>query len=232
MFRHGWKFLALLLIAGIAFLWLIKAPVISAYFSDKLGVPVTMRSISIWPKRTTISDFRIANPYGFKSKTAFKVEKTTIDYRWKAVFQTPSEIDQILMQDVFLSIELKNPTGSNNNWSAIGAGIPKDRGDKEVIVHKMILKNITVKIEGMGARILGVAGTKHFDEMEFNEINSKDGFPTKELVSQIFQGAGLLKYLDQFLKPVKEIKNALNPFNIFGENAPEEEPFGSLDEED
>ncbi len=83
--------------------------------------------------------------------------------------------------------------------------------------------------QGAGAKKLGIQGTQHFDQMEFDEIDSREGFPTKELISRIFQGAGLRKYIENLLNPTQQIKNALEkPFKIFGyQKAPEENLEGN-----
>ncbi len=215
MFRHGWRLVLLIAIAVLVFLWLIKAPIMSSYITSKMGVQTTVRTISMWPSETVIRYFRIANPPGFSSRTAFEVKKTMLHYRFGALTSIPSEIDKIILDNVYLNIEVRG-SSSDNNWAAIGAQIPQRRSGREVIVHKLILRNMTVETKGKGAKILGVSGTRHFDEMEFDEINSVDGFPTKELVSRIFQDAGLIKYLENFLNPTQRIKDTLNPFNLFG----------------
>lgn len=209
--------LGLIVIAAIVFIWLVKAPIMSNYLTKKLGVPVKVRSISMWPNETTISHFRISNPPGYKTRTAFEVDKTRINYRWSALNANPIEIDLITLDDVFLNIHINNDSGKDNNWADIGSGMPKGPRDREVVVHKLILRNMTVKTEGPGAKKLGVAGTQHFAQMEFNEIDSKDGFPTKELIEKIFQGAGLRLFIERFINPTNQIRKALNPWNIFGE---------------
>ena len=222
MFKHGWKLIVLILIASITFLWLIKAPIMSSYLTKKMGIPVTLRTISMWPKEATIHHFGIANPRGFKSKQAIQIDKIKLLYRTKFLFNNPVVIDWITLENIVLNIEIRNPTGSDNNWTSLGAQLPEKKSGKEVVIHKLVLKNLTVKTTGAGAKILGVAGTLHFDRMEFDEIDSRDGFPTKELISRIFQGAGIKKYLENFLNPTQRIKDTLNPFNIFSQKeAPE-----------
>lgn len=219
MFRNGWKLIGLIIVAAFVFLWLIKAPIMSSYLTKKIGVNVSMRTISMWPKETIIRHFKIANPSGFRSSTAFEVDKTRINYRWPALTSQPSEIDLIVLDGVFLNIEIRSGP-SDNNWTAIGAQMPERKGGKEVIIHKLILRNMTVKTEGTGAKKLGVSGTQHFDQMEFEEINSRNGFPTKELISRIFGGAGLRKYIENLLNPTQQIKDALQkPFKLFGKKA-------------
>jgi len=219
MFRHGWKLIVLIIIAAFVFLWLIKAPIMSSFLSSKMGVHVNVRSISMWPNETTIRDFRIGNPHGFRSNTAFLVDLTKINYRWGHLAHDPSEIDLITLDGVTLNIEIINGSGSQNNWSLIGEQMPERKTEKEVIVHKLVLRNMTVNTSGPGAKKLGVEGTQHFDQMEFDEIDSRHGFPTKELIAKIFQGAGIRKYIENLLNPTKRIEDTLRkPFKMFGEN--------------
>ena len=225
MFQQTWKLIFLIVFIVLIFLWIIKAPIMSSYLTKKLGVPITLRTISMWPHKSTMHHFRIANPEGYKTRTALEVDKTQVDYQWATLVGNPAQIDLITLDGLFLNIYINNVSGTDNNWAAIGAEMPSTREGKEVIVHKLLLKNMTVKTEGPGAQLLGVSGTQHFDQMEFDEISSKHGFPTKELIAQIFHGAGLRKYLEKFLNPTQRIKEALNPFQIFGENDIEKAPL-------
>lgn len=217
MFKYGWTLILLIIVAAAVFLWLIKAPIMSSYLTKKMGVPVTVRSISMWPDETNIHHFRISNPHGFYSRTALQVDKTQVRYKWKSLTNEPSEIDLITLDGVVLNIDLRKGA-KDNNWSALGAHMPPRERNHEVIIHKLVLRDMTVNTEGPGAKKLGVAGTKHFDQMVFDEIDSREGFPTKELVSRIFEGAGLMQYIQNFLNPIERVKGAVNPFNLFGEN--------------
>lgn len=219
-----WKVGGLIFVGAIVAVWLIKAPLLASYISDKLGLDISVRTMSVWPKHTTMGHFRIANPYGFQGRTALAVKKAIVDYRWKAL---PEEIDLITLNDVFLNIDIRGSNTSDNNWTALGAQMPRNRTKQRVVVHKLVINNLVVKTEGKGAKSLGVAGTKQFDRMEFNEIDSQEGFPTKELISQIFQGAGLRIFIQKFVDPAMQIQKALSPFKLFGEN--EKTPEGDLE---
>ena len=216
MTKHQRRVFIFLLVACALFLWLVKASIVSVYLSDKIGVPVTIRMISIWPKSTTLRYFRIANPERYRTNSALVAKKTEIGYRWGALTGTVREIDSIVLEDVFLNIYIQNITGKDNNWAEIGSRMSPPKNSREVMIHKLIIKNMTVKTEGPGAKKLGVAGLQHFDQMEFDSINSKDGFPTKALISQIFQKAGIIKYLENFLNPTQRVREILSPFQIFG----------------
>jgi hypothetical protein len=184
----------------------------------------------MWPSVTTIRNFRIFNPSGYPTAAAFEVDQTRVEYRFNALKGNPHEIDLITLNDVFLNIFIKDSSGKDNNWADIGSRMPERKESKgaEVLIHKLILRNMTVKTEGPGARALGIAGVQHFDKMEFEEIDSKEGFPTKELVSKIFQGAGLRQILDKFLNPTKQIEKIINnPFKMFGKREIEKAPEDS-----
>lgn len=210
----GWKIGGLILVGMIAALWLIKAPLISSYLTKKLGIEISLRTVDVRPKYMKMGHFRIANPEGFKDKTALSVDTTTVDYRWEAL---PQEIDLITLDRVFLNIDIRTSDTSDNNWTALGAEMPKVRDQQRVVVHKLIVNDLTVKTDGKGARGLGIDGVKHLARLEFNEIDSEEGFPTKELISQIFQGAGLKIFIQKFVNPVMQIQKALSPLKLFGE---------------
>jgi len=197
---------------------MIKAPALAAYLSKKIGVEVTVRTISVLPNHTTIRAFRIENPDQYRSRTAFEAKKTRISYQFNKLKNTPLEIDEIVLDGVYLNIIINKKSPADNNWADIGARMPKGKRGREIIVHKLIIRDMTVEAQGKGALLLGVGGKRHFDQMEFNEINSVNGFPTKELVAKIFEDVGVLKYLENFINPTQRIKGILGPFDIFGKS--------------
>lgn len=214
----SWKIVVLMSVAFIIFIWLIKAPIMSWYLTDMIKVPVSMKSISMWPSQTIIRQFRVSNPRGFKNKSALEAKNTTIDYRFKQLMSNPTEIDLIKIDGIFLSIDCTNPLCSSNNWTAIGDRMAmkekkaeKKKGRK-VVLHKLILSDLTVEIRGLG--INQPPQIKKIARLEFNEINSDKGFPTKKLIQAIFQGAGF----DQFIKDTFNPENIIKPLlpNLFG----------------
>jgi hypothetical protein len=218
MLKSRYKLFFILGLAAFVLFWLMKAPVISSYVTRKMGVTVAIGSVSIGSRETKMSHFRILNTPGFGSREAFKADRIHIVYRFGKLRSSPSEIDEIVLDDVYLNIELHSSNRSDNNWTAIGNAMPKLRDHHPVVIHKLIIKNLTVETQGKGAKLLGVAGTRRFNQMEFNEINSQEGFPTKELIDRIFKDAGIWKYIENLLNPVQDLRKKLNPINIFGEN--------------
>lgn len=206
----SWKILLLIVVGCVIFIWLIKAPIISWYLTDKLKVPTSVSSVSMWPSETVMHRFRIKNPSGFKMKSAFEADTITISYRLQQLRGNPSEIDRIIVDDIFLGIECSNPMCSKNNWTAIGGGMAKKQEHqkkRQVLIHKLILTNMRVEVRGLG--IGKPPMIKQIDRLEFNEISSETGFPTDKLIRAIFQGAGLQDYVQDLLNPQNALKKYL-----------------------
>lgn len=189
----GWKLVLLIILAALVFLWLIKAPIIASYLTKKMRVPVSIERISIWPSETTMLNFKIRNPKGFKSRVAFEAENTRIDYRFKELFSDPIAIDQIILDKIFLGVEFSNPFGTSNNWTEIGKNMPQQKSQKRLIIHKLVLTDLSVEIQGLG--LLGKPTTKTLSRLEFDDIDSAQGFPTEELVKKVFGGSGIQQFL-------------------------------------
>jgi hypothetical protein len=209
--KLGWFSIPLIILIALVFLWLMKPVFLSSYLTSKLGVPVSVGSLSISPSQTVMKGFRIKNPYHYKTKSAFKAEKTQVDYQFSHLFGTPTQIALLSLQDVFLSVEFDNPGGTKNNWTKILSEIPAPvHTQKEIVLHRITIDNLTVELRG-----LGLAGTQRrtVDHIELDEIDSKNGFPTKELVGKIFGGAGIQDYIKDILNPTNTIKDLLTPFS-------------------
>ena len=227
----GWKLILLIILAFLVFLWLVKSPFLSSYLTAKLRVPVSIQHISVWPSSASLYNFRIKNPDGFKAEYALTAESTEIDYQLSQLFGNPLVIDQILIDNIFLGIECSDGSCSENNWTAIGERMPKEKSNQEVIIHKLVLTNLTAEISGLQA-LGGKKLTRRVERLEFDEIDSKKGFPTEELVRRLFQGAGLQQYLKNLFNPQKIIEQYLSPLKIFGnEKGPEKPEPLNLDSE-
>jgi hypothetical protein len=183
--------------AALCLLWLFKAPVMSAYISHKMRIPVSIGSIGIASKEMKIGRFSISNPSGYKTGDAFKADTIDCSYQWSELRGDPSVIDRIEIDRIFLGIEFSNPLNMKNNWTELISRMPKRKSGEGVLVKKIIMTNMTVEIRGQG--LLGAKETKTIDRMEFSDVSSKEGFPTHQLISQIFGNAGILHYVKDVL---------------------------------
>ncbi len=198
------KYISIIVIIIVAFvaLWFIKTPILAGYLSSKLQTKVTIGDIYITPSHITIKNFKIRNPSGFNGY-AFRTRTIRVDYSMKRFFSSPSIIDRILVDDINLDIECTNPLCSKNNWTEIMGNVSKKESKKsssvEVIVKAFVMKDLKVEISGIG--LLGKKETRKLSHIEFNDINSQDGFPTQQLISAIFRSAGLKEYLQGIIDP-------------------------------
>jgi hypothetical protein len=211
----------LILAAAFAVFWFVKAQVASSYLTDKMKVPVSILDIRIRPTYSKIFRFHISNPRGSPSRTAFSSKTITVNYQWKGLFSNPTVIDLIQVDDAFLAIDFYNPMGTSNNWTAIIAGMKQDENQKEmreVLIRKLVVNNLSVQIRGMGisGAVFGKVERKFIPRLEFDNINSKEGFPTKELIQAIFGSTGILNYIKDAFSPQNLLQKGL-PFRLFGE---------------
>lgn len=221
------------IIALVLFFWIIKAEVASSYLTDKLKVRVYMMGIKIRPTYMHISHFRISNPLESKERTAFSAKTINVNYQFNKLIGDPSVINLIEINNAFLEVELYNPLGTKSNWTKITAGLAKDKTkNREVIIQKLVINNLDIEIRGLGLTgMMGRVQNKHVDHLEFNNINSKTGFPTKELIREIFGSSGLQDYLKSLFSPQDFLQDALSPFKLFGngdqkEKTPSEKGWG------
>jgi hypothetical protein len=216
LWQHKWKVKFMLLGSFLLLLWLCKGALMSNYLSSKVHLPVYVGSISMWPNETSIRTFKITNPRGFGRQEALQAKRVKIRYTFSDLFRGVTEIEEIVFKDVHLNIEILKKEPDSNNWTVIGARMPSAKTSQKVIIRKLTINNLTAEVGGKGAVLLGVAGTQHFDQIEFTDIDSQAGFPTKELVAKLFEGAGVANYLERFLNPLERVQSAINPFDFFG----------------
>ncbi len=209
--------LLVVLLSAVVVIWLMKAPIASSYLTNKLRVPVSIMGVKIRRNHTRITNLKINNPKGSKTRTAFSSKTIDIDYTIKTLSADPSIVDSIKLDNVFLGVEFYNALGTQNNWTKITQNLSKeDKSSKEVIIRKLIINDLNVEIYKMGiGALFGQVQKKHIDRLEFYNISSIEGFPTKELIQKIFGSSGLQDYLKNLFQPQNMIKM---PFNLFGEN--------------
>jgi hypothetical protein len=194
----GWKISVLAILAGLLFLWLMLAPVFSSYLSSKLGMNVSVSAVHISPTGLRLSQFTIENPWKSEIEHAFKADSISSFFGWKHLFEDPSIIDRIEIDQVYLGIEFDKILSTETNWTEILEKMPQPKeGAKEVIVKKLILTNMTVDIRGMAP--LGKNQIQTIDRMEFTNVSSHEGFPTREFIARIFGKANLLDYIKNMI---------------------------------
>lgn len=190
--RFG-RFILFFLIGAAAFIWLVKVPILSKYFTDKLRQRVSIEWVSIWPSETTIRDLKIYNPQGFTSPLALEINQVHLGYRLKELIVNPLIIEQIECDSLVLNIEFLKPESAFNNWMLIHDLMQKPPTSESVLIRRLILTDINIVIQGRDASEQTI--THHVDRLEWGNIQSERGLLVKDLIHKVFEGAHLEQYI-------------------------------------
>jgi len=202
----------LILLVACGLIWLIQAPLLGFYLTHKIGMNISVESVKLRPNSLNLRDFVIKNPDGFKGN-AFASKEIRSEYRVNQLFSNPTTIDCIEIKDSTIRISFKNSKNLSNNWAVLGQNISKRERVNSFVIHKLILTNLDIEIEG--ANVLVPARKAHFDHLEFNDINSEAGFPTELLLKLIFRSGGIEQYIQDLMNPTQTIQKLLSPQKIF-----------------
>jgi hypothetical protein len=205
-----WKLSALVGLGCIVFLWLVKAPIMSLYLSEKMGVSVSLKWIGFLPSQTRMHGFRVKNPKGYHQATALSAKQVICSYQLKELFGIPTHYREIQMDGVHINIDFLSAKHSSNNWARLGKKIRK--GEGPVVIDRVVVNDLILEIE----EIPGVssAGKHHFDRLEFDKIDSRKGFPTATLVKMILDQGGAGEFVEGIVEPETEIPKLLSPIPI------------------
>lgn len=203
-------------IAGIfvtvILVWVLLAPIVSTYLSEKLGVKVMVGRIFVLPDSFSISTFRIRNPHGFYHKNAFFSRNIWIDYHIGEVMDHPTHIRNIHLKDIKIRVDFVDDVGLKNNWTEIlGALQKKAVKNRPLQIDQMVFENIHIEIWGRGFNAQ-LKRKIHFDKLTFRNINSEEGFPTTQIIAQMFQQLGIQNYIQHILSPTHFLHELFSPF--------------------
>lgn len=183
MRKYGW--IGLLVLLGITFVWLIKAPLIAAYLTQRVGLPLHIRGASVWPSELQLRVVHISNPKGFKDRHALDAKSIVTRYQIGDLFADPVKIQELIVRDVILNIDHADPPGTENNWKVLLQKIsPRSKTGRGAHLHKIVFENLT--LTHLGGGLAAVPKTTKVDRLEIEHIQSDQGFPTAELIRRVF----------------------------------------------
>ena len=109
-----------------------------------------------------------------------------------------------------LRIDLESTADASNNWVALGKRIPQSKKGGHVIIKKIILTNLNINVHE-ASLFTGPVQT-HFDRLEFDNIESENGFPTAAVIQMIFENSGMGNFVEELFGP----NGILFPLKLFG----------------
>ncbi len=215
----------LIAIVGV-FIGLQVAPsLVSSSLSKKMGVDVSIGSIGASSDEVKVQYVSIANPAGSKLPKAFSVDKIAVDSPLTNYVKDPIIIDEITLDNVYLSIEAASPTGGlSGNWGKIIDNLNKssppaaksDKKGTQVTIKKLILTNINVDLVTL-LQAGSVQRLPTIPRLEFTNISSDSGMPIEPIISAILAAVlknnGIESILENVIKGPKGLFDTLiTPF--------------------
>ena len=215
----------ILLIAILALtLWFLKEPVMSVYLSKKLKTEVSVGNVKLSKSQMKIKNLKIPNPSGFRIDTAFTCDEMLVLYKFDELKKDPLVIDKIDLNNSYIHIDCKNALCTNNNWTHLMKSVSDKelqmKEGKEVVVRKVSMNDLNVEIHGLGL-IPGITKKVNIKHLDIDNVTSKDGFPTGQLIVAIFKEAGIFEYIKSIVDTHKIFDNYFKSKTPFGLN---EEP--------
>ncbi len=179
-------FIAMLLALG-TFLYLRIGTVISDSLSAKLGVKTKVDNINLLEKGLELEGFKIQNPRHSPVKNALTIENLGVKTPWMQVFANPIILDEISLENVYVSLVMSRDHKSACNWNILinnmSSGSPKWYSIKRTaLIKHLVLKNVTIEIQLFGKKPQTLSP---IDKLEFFNIDVKEGIPTNEISSII-----------------------------------------------
>lgn len=212
--------LAIIIILGVGgYIAYANASLILAQIiSHKTKVPVTIQKVEFSKESFEIRELQMANPKEARLPTALKIETIKIDSPYRQYFEDPILIDQILVNDVYVNIQIYDKAQTKGNWHTIMNHMAEDHNsplsvERPAVIKKLILTNIKIDL------ILSDGSMHHLspiERLEFDNIDSDKGIPIQEISEIIVQKMMDSIFLQKGLKaiieaPVDIIKGVL-PF--------------------
>lgn len=219
------KFFAVLLfiiVIGVIVAWFLKAQIVSICLAKVLKTDVSISKVEIGKSSIKIKGLKIDNPPGFSHGSAFICKEVDISYDLKKLKENPVIIDRIDFFENYLLVECSNAICTDNNWSKIIKHIDdreKELKNKEFIIKKININNLQVDVSSSGGIVSSLIKKRtYIQSIVLEDINSKKGFPTNQLIVSIFRHAAILDFIKETIDSNKIFENYFKSINPFGRN--------------
>ncbi len=155
-FCYFFSFLAAILIGFFGYLFVYRANFLSNILTQTLQTPVRIEEIIITKTGIEFTKFTIHNPPGCQIKKALSAASIAVTFDWLDFIlccarsdTTTTPIKEIAVQAPYVSLELFNFNGSDNNWKRMLAHMTDD--EQQPVSHtftvdKLIFTHITVEM--------------------------------------------------------------------------------------
>lgn len=213
-----------LIIIGVLFFAWKKAPdFIASKLSDKMQVEVKIQDIGLSTNEVKVQKVEIANPAGSTLPKAFTVDTVQVDAPLTNYVKDQIVIDQVALNNIYISLELASANGMAGNWGKIIDNIKQTSGpqetkaenNKSILIKKLVLTNINVDL------VNGLLGGKvqkldPIPRLEFENVSSVSGVPLEQVISLIVTAVlkqeNVGNFIEKAIENPKEMLDQINPF--------------------
>lgn len=180
-------FLALAVLSlaiAIGITWTNRENILAHFISKQLHVPVSIQTLDIGKTTAEITQMWIGNFPHSQTTTSFTAETFKLEGKWDQIFDNPTTIESIDINNIFVGIEFYNANGDDNNWARIlKEKSPKKKNGRDYLIRTLTLRNLTVELTQADGKVKRYPTIK---QMEFYNISNETGFPIEEIEKAIF----------------------------------------------
>ncbi|MBP9841330.1 MAG: hypothetical protein KBC64_02760 [Simkaniaceae bacterium] len=202
--------LVIALILAFFILWSLLPTLVSKELSKQAGVPITMETFQLSSSLIHIDNLNVKNPPMYTLPKALSVATIDIYAPFSRFFAPKIILDKLELDTIYVGIEFDSKNSKQGNWTTImnhlGGDDPK-KGQKEVIIKKLILTNLSIEL----AYRDGSAPPKKLQKIkriELDNVSSEGGIPSsvvmkiimREALHNIFSKEGIQNMIQDSLK--------------------------------
>ncbi|NGX39357.1 MAG: hypothetical protein KR126chlam1_00683 [Chlamydiae bacterium] len=230
-------FIIIIAAIGILFFlgWSRVPDMIANNLSKKLGVAVSIDSMSFTASQVDVKELEIGNPRGYSLPKAFSAKQILVRAPLTQYFKEKIQVEQIVVDDIYLGLEFNTSTGADGNWTQIMSQFQKeadlDEEGKSVFIKKLVLKNIQTAVffRDKGGNIKQLPPIR---EIVLTNISTEGGFPIDQLMEsilgqmlkEVFNQQNLNNMIQGILEdPKKAIDTLVKPFEKLFNATPKNE---------
>jgi uncharacterized protein involved in outer membrane biogenesis len=238
------------IIVGFIF-WSRIPDIVASHISEKLKVPVQIDSFEMGWGKIGAKKIQIGNPPGSILAKAFTCDEMDVLTPFTNYLGKQIIIDEIDLQNVYLSLEFNSASGTSGNWTKIMSNLKKSTGEspdssskgkkkekgqaasnpasRSVLIHRLVLTNINVDVvyKKEGGKVQKLPP---IPRLELTEISSEGGLPMDqilnsvlgEMLKQIFIKENLKNMMQELMNTPSPIQQYLAPFKSFFNATPHE----------
>lgn len=228
-FFKSFAILLIILIIGVVGLAFFGWPYVPDYVSHRLQkvlkAPVEIGDIHLKWNEVKVERLEIGNPSGFKLQKALSFDQMTIRAKPLTYFQHHVEIEELIIDNVYVGLEFVSLKQLESNWSTLIESIKQLQNQKSdkvkhILIKRLVLNNISPDLlyqqEDTGIRHL-----PPISRIELKNVSSQGKDLTNQLIisafgqmiKEIFLRENIKDVFNQFLTPNGDKDKKSNAFD-------------------